>query len=218
MPAMLKSTQLYVHWWDMTASIEEVMQSLNRLVHAGKVHYLGISDTPAWIVSKANQYARDHGLRQFSVFQGLWSAVERDFERDILPMCEAEGMSMAPWGVLGRGQFKTEEQRKADGQGRNTGVPPSEKVKQVSKVLEGIAKRKNTLITSVALAYVMRASPYRVFPIIGGRNTNHLKGNIDALSLELTIEDMEEIEKATDFSYGFPVGYAPFLNKCFYCG
>lgn len=126
------------------------MQSLNRLVLAGKVLYLGISDTPAWIVSKANQYARDHGLRQFSVYQGMWSAAERDFERDILPMCEDEGMAMAPWGALGRGAFKTEEQRQKDGQGRQ-GPPPSEKVVKVSKVLEEIATKKNTLMTSVAL-------------------------------------------------------------------
>jgi aryl-alcohol dehydrogenase-like predicted oxidoreductase len=59
------------------------MQSLNHLVAQGKVLYLGISDTPAWVVTKANQYARDHNLRQFSVYQGKWSAADRDFERDI---------------------------------------------------------------------------------------------------------------------------------------
>jgi aryl-alcohol dehydrogenase-like predicted oxidoreductase len=82
---------LYIHWWDFTTSIPEVMQSLNYLVQQGKVLYLGISDTPAWVVSKANQYARDHGLRQFSVYQGRWSAADRDFERDIIPMVRDEG-------------------------------------------------------------------------------------------------------------------------------
>ncbi len=57
--------QLYLHWWDFSTSIPEVMQSLNNLVIAGKVLYLGVSDTPAWVVSKANEYARNHGLRQF---------------------------------------------------------------------------------------------------------------------------------------------------------
>lgn len=66
-----------------------MMQSLNDLVVAGKVHYLGISDSPAWVVSKANQYARDHGLRQFVVYQGNWSIAIRDFERDIIPMTVA---------------------------------------------------------------------------------------------------------------------------------
>ena len=80
---------LYVHWWDFTCSIPELMQSLNIMVQQGKVLYLGISDTPAWIVSKANEYARQNGLRQFSVYQGRWSAEHRDFERDIIPMCQA---------------------------------------------------------------------------------------------------------------------------------
>jgi aryl-alcohol dehydrogenase-like predicted oxidoreductase len=74
---------LYVHWWDYTVTIPELMHSLNDLVVAGKVMFLGISDTPAWIVAKANQYARDHGLRQFVVYQGLWNVAIRDFERDI---------------------------------------------------------------------------------------------------------------------------------------
>lgn len=60
----------YVHWWEYTTSIEELMQGLNDLVSVGKVNYLGISDTPAWVVSKANQYARMSGLRQFVVYQG----------------------------------------------------------------------------------------------------------------------------------------------------
>lgn len=71
------------------------MQSLNNLVVQGKVLYLGVSDTPAWVVSKANQYARDHGLRQFCVYQGRWSAASRDFEREIIPMCREEGVSRA---------------------------------------------------------------------------------------------------------------------------
>lgn len=79
----------------LKASIPEIMKSLNTVADQGKVLYLGISDTPAWIVSKANQYARDHGLRQFVVYQGQWSAAKRDFERDIIPMCESEGSECA---------------------------------------------------------------------------------------------------------------------------
>jgi aryl-alcohol dehydrogenase-like predicted oxidoreductase len=89
------------------------MQSLDHLVKAGKVLYLGASDTPAWVVTKANQYARDHGLRQFSVYQGLYNAARRDAEREILPMLRDEGMAFVPWGVLGGGKFKTKEQIEA---------------------------------------------------------------------------------------------------------
>lgn len=177
------------------------MQSLNVMVNQGKVLYLGVSDTPAWVVSKANEYARQNGLRQFSVYQGKWSAGDRDFEREIIPMCRAEGMGLAPWGALGGGFFKTDEQRKSQ-DGRKFGEPSDAAIK-VSRVLEKVAKRHDTAITSIALAYVMHKAPY-VFPIVGGRKIEHLKGNIEALSLELSPEDIEEIEGAVPFDYGFP--------------
>ncbi|KAH8805048.1 NADP-dependent oxidoreductase domain-containing protein [Xylogone sp. PMI_703] len=193
---------LYIHWWDFKTSIPELMHSLNKVVLAGKVLYLGVSDTPAWIVSKANEYARCHGLCPFSVYQGQWSAAHRDFERDIIPMCVAEGMGIAPWGALGGGAFKTEAQLNA-GEGRSN-RERSESVVQVSKALEKIANRKGTAITSVALSYVMHKTPY-VFPIVGCRKLEHLKGNIEALSVTLSNEEIKEIEGAAPFDIGFPL-------------
>ncbi|KAJ5312735.1 hypothetical protein PENANT_c007G02185 [Penicillium antarcticum] len=199
---------LYVHWWDFATSIEEVMTSLNQLVISGKVLYLGISDTPAWVVTKANQYARDHALRPFSVYQGKWNAATRDFERDIIPMAASEGMGLAPWGSLGGGAFKTEAQREELSKSGNPGrqVPPSATDIAVSKVLEAVAARHGTVITSVALAYVMRKAPY-VVPIVGGRKVEHLLGNIEALGLDLSDEDVAEIEGAYEFDIGFPMNF-----------
>ncbi|KAL8677171.1 MAG: hypothetical protein Q9186_006374 [Xanthomendoza sp. 1 TL-2023] len=195
---------LYVHWWDFTTSIPELMQSLHHMVAAGKILYLGISDTPAWVVSKANQYARDHALTQFSVYQGRWNAAQRDFERDILPMCEDEGMAMAPWSALGGGLFKTDEQlEQTKGEGRQAG-PASEETRKISAALNKVAKAKGTAITSIALRYVMHKSPY-VFPICGGRKIEHLKGNIEALAIELTDEEVDEIDAALPFDVGFPM-------------
>ncbi|KAJ5496586.1 hypothetical protein N7463_008573 [Penicillium fimorum] len=199
---------LYVHWWDFSTSIEEVMTSLNQLVLAGKVLYLGISDTPAWIVTKANQYARDHGLRPFSVYQGKWNAATRDFERDIIPMAASEGMGLAPWASLGGGLFKTTAQREEIAGGNNPGrqIPASERDIAVSKVLEDIAARHETALTSVALAYVMRKAPY-VVPIVGGRKVEHLLGNIEGLKVDLSDGDLKEIEGAYEFDIGFPMNF-----------
>lgn len=80
---LISILQYYVHIWDFATSIPELMQSLNHLVQQRKVLYLGVSDTPAWVVAQANAYARQFGLRPFSVYQGRWSAAERDFERDV---------------------------------------------------------------------------------------------------------------------------------------
>ncbi|KAF2703587.1 Aldo/keto reductase [Pleomassaria siparia CBS 279.74] len=196
---------LYVHWWDFTTGIEELMQSLNHMVQRGKVIYLGVSDTPAWIVSKANQYARDHGLRPFSVYQGRWSAAERDFEREIIPMTRSEGMALAPWGALGSGNF-TVADKEASGEKGRVHRPQSESQKKITTKLTEIAKTKNTQVTSVALAYVMHKAPY-VFPIVGGRKVEHLKGNIEALGLVLSDEEMDSIDAAADFEVGFPMNF-----------
>ncbi|KAL2280946.1 hypothetical protein FJTKL_12250 [Diaporthe vaccinii] len=78
---------IYVHYWDLATTTEELMQSLNALVRSRKVLYLGISDAPAWWVVKCNDYARQHGLKAFCVYQDRWSAAARDLEREVVGMC-----------------------------------------------------------------------------------------------------------------------------------
>ncbi|CAD0025028.1 unnamed protein product, partial [Aureobasidium pullulans] len=194
---------LYVHWWDFSTSVEEVMHGLNALITAGKVLYLGVSDTPAWVVVKANDYARAHGLRPFSVYQGKWNASYRDMEREIIPMCQDQGMALAPWGPLGQGKFKTKEARSKEHEGSARASQSSEQEIAVSEALEKVADKHNATMHGVALAYVMHKTP-NVFPIVGQRKVEHLKANIDALSIRLTQEDIKEIEGAAPFDPGFP--------------
>ncbi|KAH7402267.1 NADP-dependent oxidoreductase domain-containing protein [Phaeosphaeria sp. MPI-PUGE-AT-0046c] len=204
----------YLHLWDSSVSIPELMHALNDLCVARKVIYLGVSDTPAWIVVKANCYARQHGLRQFSIYQGRWSAADRAFEREIIPMALDEGMALAPWGAIGGGGFKTKAQREANEPGgRNMRVSVIGNEEKVSDVLEKIAisKSADTPITSVALAYVMHKSPY-VFPIVGGRKIPHLRANIEALGLRLTEREIREIDNAYGFDMGFPHSFLSPIN------
>ncbi|KAF8073440.1 NADP-dependent oxidoreductase domain-containing protein [Lyophyllum atratum] len=200
----------YVHWWDWETSIEEVMRGLHALVLAGKVLYLGISDSPAWVVSKANQYARDHALTPFVIYQGSWNVMDRDFERDIIPMARSEGIALAPWNVLAGGKFRTdaeeEERRKTGEEGRKIMGPweRNEKEKKVSAALEKVAEEVGTKhITAVAIAYLLQKTPY-VFPIIGGRKVEHLLGNLEALDISLTQEQIAFLESAVEFDLGFP--------------
>lgn len=138
------------------------------------------------------------------MYQGRWSAEHRDFEREIIHMAKEEGMGLCPWGALGGGNFKSDEQRKSQ-EGRKMGEA-SEAAIKISKVLETIATSKKTEITSVALAYVMAKTPY-VFPIVGGRKFEHLKGNIEGLKVNLNDEDMAAIEEAHPFDIGFPMNF-----------
>lgn len=196
---------LYVHWWDHSTSIEELMRSLDDVVRSGKVLYLGISDCPAWIVAKANTYAKAHALTPFSIYQGKWNVLLRDFERDIIPMCQDQGMALAPWGAMGQGRFQTKkaiEERKAKGEAlRGAEQTPAEV--EISAALEKVADEVGATVTAVALAYVLERVPY-VFPIIGGRKVEHLHDNIKALEISLSQEQIEYLESHSKLDLGFP--------------
>lgn len=144
---------MYVHWWDFTTDVEEVMQGLHALVMAGKVLYLGVSDTPAWVVVKANAYARSHGLRQFSVYQGQWNAGAREIEREIVPMCRDQGMAIAPWAPLGQGRLKTAEARSREHSGAARAAQMSEAEIRVSEALEKMARFKNTTLHALVSCF-----------------------------------------------------------------
>ncbi|KAF9256392.1 Aldo/keto reductase [Marasmius fiardii PR-910] len=204
---------LYVHWWDYDTSIEEIMDGLHNLVVQGKVLYLGISDTPAWVVSQANQYARDHGKTPFSVYQGMWNIMERSFERDIIPMTRSFGMALAPWSVLAGGKLRTdaeEQRRKESGEeGRKWGKS-WERTPEEAAMSRGLQKVAQELgvksITSVAIAYVMQKTTH-VFPIIGGRKVEHLEQNLEALDITLSPEQIKFLESQVPFDPGFPVSF-----------
>jgi len=201
---------LYVHWWDFTSSIPEIMDGLHNLVQAGKVLYLGASDMPAWIVSAANVYATSHGKTPFSVYQGKWSILDRDFERDIIPMARHFGMALCPWNVIGGGKLKSKAQieaKKKESGGLRSLMGNNEQTEaeaKMSAALEKVAKElKVESLTAVAIAYVMQKALY-VFPIVGGRSVEHLDQNIEALDIHLSDEQVEYLESQSEFDIGFP--------------
>jgi len=203
---------LYVHWWDWDTTIEEVMGSLHHLVLQGKVLYLGASDMPAWVVAKANQYARDRALTPFVIYQGLWNVMDRSFEREILPMARAEGMAIAPWNVLAGGKFRTdaeEEKRAASGENGRLSMLSNEwrrneGQRKMSQALEKVAGEVGAKhITSVAIAYLLQKAPF-VFPLVGGRKVEHLLSNLEALDISLTDEHIQYLESISPLDPGFP--------------
>lgn len=186
------------------------MHSLHDFVTSGQVLYLGVSNTPAWIVSMANEYARNHGLTPFSVYQGQFSAAERDIERDVLPMCNNQGMAFLPYGVLGSGYFRTSAQRAMEAAnperkrvGRNVSFVDKPQKTIVADSLEKIAQARGVHLTTVALAWARTKGPH-VIPLVGGRTIEQLKQSVEALSLDLTKEEIKAIEEAIPFDFGYP--------------
>ncbi|RSL57425.1 hypothetical protein CEP53_006473 [Fusarium sp. AF-6] len=181
---------LYVHWWDFTTSVEEVMRGLHAHVMAKEVLYLGISDTPAWIVVKANNYARQHGLTPFSVYQGKRNAAYRDMEGELIPMCEDQGMAIVPWAALGSGQLLSAEQRRErENDPDALQTTPSEKD-----------------FAAIALAYLFHQSTY-VFPIVGVNTVAHINAMPEALRVDLSKDDIDAIHEASPYDPGFPMSF-----------
>lgn len=200
---------LYVHWWDHTTSIEEMMDSLHLLVTQGKVLYLGASDMPAWVVAAANSYAKAHGKTPFSIYQGRWNVMLRDLEREVIPMARHFGMAIAPWDVLGGGHFqstKKMEERKEKGEALRSMFTQDQTPDEVrmSEALSKVADEHGIeSVTAIALAYVLAKTP-NVFPLVGGRKVEHLKDNIQALSIRLTDEQIKYLESVKPLDVGFP--------------
>lgn len=115
-------------------------------------------------------------------------------------MCRAEGMGISPWGSLGAGKFTTELQRQQSQKCK--GEFPDDETR-ASRALEAVAGRKGTCLGTIALAYVMHKAPY-VFPVVGCRKVEYLRQNIEALAVQLSDEDIGEIEREVPLDWGFP--------------
>ncbi|KAF5336305.1 hypothetical protein D9758_014476 [Tetrapyrgos nigripes] len=216
---------LYVHWYDQHTSVEEMMDALHNLVVAGKVLYLGISDTPAWVVVKANDYAKSVGKTPFVVYQGEYSVLQRDIEREIIPMCTQEGLGLHVWGVLAGGKIRTNEEEKSRMESGEKGriVPRDpEWLRKPDQVkvcdgLEAMAKEVGAKsIGALAIAYVLHKTQY-MFPILGGRKVEQLMANLEALDISLSAEQIEQLDGLKEFNLGWPYnllgkpGTYPFL-------
>ena len=201
---------LYVHLWDWTTSIEEIMDALHILVEQGKVLYLGISNTPAWVVSAANTYARAHGKTPFSVYQGNWNMIRRDFEHDIIPMARHFGMALCPWGIFASGKLQSKKQIEDRKQAGETLRPmytteQNEIERNASDALEKVASEHGIeSVQQIAIAYVMRKAR-NVFPLIGGRTVGQLNDNVKALSIRLTDEQLKYLDSIEPLEVVFPI-------------
>jgi aryl-alcohol dehydrogenase-like predicted oxidoreductase len=199
----------YVHWWDFATSVEEIMTHLHSYVMSHNILYLGASDLPAWVVVKANAYARSHGLTPFSVYEGRWNAAYRDMEAELIPMCEDQGMAIVPWAALGGGQLMSAAQRteaaKTPGS-RQAAYSQSAGDIAVCDAIEKISDKRKCSFQAVALAYLFAQSTY-VFPIVGVQKVEHVKAMTDALRIKLSDEEVKEIQAAKSFRPQFPTDF-----------
>jgi aryl-alcohol dehydrogenase-like predicted oxidoreductase len=192
---------LYLHMWDAMTPVEEVMRALDDLVRAGKVLYVGISDTPAWVVSQANVLADLRGWSRFVALQAPYSLADRALERDLLPMSEAHQMSVLAWGVLEGGELTGKYNAPTDEPKRSKDT--SERIKSIASRLMDLAEEIGRTPSQVAINWV-RQQPYRMIPILGARTEKQLQDNLGCLDFELTEEQICSLSEASPIELGFP--------------
>jgi aryl-alcohol dehydrogenase-like predicted oxidoreductase len=200
---------LWVHIWDAFTPVDEVVRALDDVVSAGKVLYVGISDTPAWIVSQAVTLADLHGWTRFAGLQVPYSLVERSVERELLPMAQALELTVAAWSPLGggllTGRYGSDRDRPDDTRIAAFGEQLSARNLAVADAVNAVAAERGASSAQVAIAWV-RAQQARgvIVPILGVRRLEQLQDNLGALELTLAAEELARLEEVSRIELGFP--------------
>lgn len=205
----------WLHNWDVHTPMEETMSALEDLVRAGKVRYIGVSDTPAWKIVQANDLAHFRGWSAFIGLQIEYSLLERTVEQELVPMALEYGLGITPWSPLKSGALSGKYTRANAGQvksdrGFHAEAFFSEKTYAIVDELGSIAKAHDTTVARVALAWV-QAQPGVTSTIIGARRLAQLDDNIKALDVKLTAQDLERLDALTQPALGFPQSMQPWF-------
>src|SRR6202789_1771067 len=198
----------WLHNWDVHTPIEETLATLEDLVRAGKVRYLGVSDTPAWKIAEANVTARFRGWSAFIGLQIEYSLLERTVEQELVPMALELGLGITPWSPLKSGVLSGKYTRNSAGQIRpDRGFISdgflTETTYSIGDELRAIAKEIDTKVAPVALAWV-QAQPGVTSTIIGARRLVQLEDNVKALEVHLSTEALGLLGALTKPTFGFP--------------
>lgn len=192
---------LWLHMRDATTPIEESVRALDDQVRLGKVLYVGISDSPAWVAAQANTLADLRGWSPFVALQVPYSIASRDAERELLPMAAALGLAVTPWGVLGAGVLSgkpAEELRWPE-------EAAGERTSGIVDALREVAGEAGCTPAQAAIAWMCaRPQPPVVVPIVAATRAEQMASNIGALDVVLDPVHLERLDRAGAPELGFP--------------
>jgi aryl-alcohol dehydrogenase-like predicted oxidoreductase len=206
-----------VHMWDPGTPLEETLEALNQLVSAGKVRYLGASNYAGYQLQKAVDLSRARGWEPFSCLQPLYNLLDRSFEWELLPVCEAEGVGVIPWSPLRGGWLSGKYRRGMDGPPPDTRIEEAakqgwseswdayatERTWQVVDTLLAVATQVEKSPAQVALNWLLQ-KPTITAPILGARTISHLEDNLGATGWALTPEQVARLDQASALPLPYP--------------
>lgn len=196
----------FVHWWDFTTPVEEVQRALDDAVRAGKILHIGLSDVPAWVVSRAQTFHDLRGLVPISCMQLEYSLVQRSIEREHLPLAAAHNIGVMAWSPLAGGILS----------GKYTGAPGDNSPKrldsmqlqqldarnrEIAIVVDSVAARLEVKSSQVALAWLIARG---VIPIVGATRSEQMRENMAAAALQLPPDALAQLNAASAFNAGHP--------------
>jgi aryl-alcohol dehydrogenase-like predicted oxidoreductase len=188
-----------IHRWDKYTPIEETLEALHDVIKAGKARYIGASSMFAWQFSKAQYVARLNGWTRFASMQNHYNLLNREEEREMMPLCEAEGVGVLPWSPLARGRLtrdwgQTSNRMENDEYGKTLYVATEDADRKIVERVGEMAAKRGVPRAQVALAWVAQ-KPFVTAPIVGASKPHHLDDAIAALSLDLTPEEIASLEE-----------------------
>ncbi len=197
-----------MHFWDALTPIDETLRAVDDLVRAGKVRYLGFSDTPAWKCAEAQTLARLRDWSPVIALQIEYSLLERTVEHDLIPMAIEMGMGVTPWSPLKGGILTGKHARdKAPAEGRGTSEwvrkQLTDRADSVIAVLKAIAREIDSTPARVAIAWA-QGRPGVASTIIGARTLEQLHDNLAALDVRLSPEHLGRLGEASEPPPVFP--------------
>jgi aryl-alcohol dehydrogenase-like predicted oxidoreductase len=187
-----------IHRWDDSTPIEETMEALHDLVKAGKTRYIGASTMYAWQFAKALGVAEKYHWTRFVSMQNFVNLMYREEEREMLPLCKAEGIGVIPWSPLARGRLarpwqSTTNRSDKDVFGKKIYGSTTESDHAIVAKVADVAKKRGVSMAQVALAWVLQKSEV-TSPIVGATKPEHLRDAVASLELKLSAEEVAELE------------------------
>ena len=199
----------WVHMWDAMTPLEEVVRALDDAVRAGKVLYVGISDTPAWLVSRAVTLAELRGWTPFVGLQVPYSLVERTAERELLPMARALDLGVTVWSPLADGLLagRTEGSRF----GAVAAHRLTDRNLAIAAAVGEVARARGVSAAQVAIAWILaQRSRGVLIPILGARIPEQLVDTLGSVRLELTEGELRALDEVSRIELGFPHDWGGF--------
>lgn len=195
---------LWLHIWDSWTPTEEILKGLQDLITRGMVHYIGISDTPAWIVSQANTMAELRGWNQFIGLQIEYSLIQRTVEAEFFPMAKSFGMTITPWAPLAGGALTGKYLKGDKGRLVETSVRLGERATAITRKVVEVSDRLGVCASQLAINWTRQHKGQSIIPIVGATKVAQMEEVLGCLSFEIPEEAMKELNEVSKVDLPFP--------------